>query len=116
MAPKTRGGISRRRTRGGKAQTTDVPSQETPEIEATQVTALNVATHPSHNMVTMLKGMQENIGVIKCRILSMKHYKKAALKVTPIEQQLPLSQARKEMSNTPPSGGTPRGSSRLEGY
>ena len=53
MAPKTRGGISRRRTRGGKAQTTDVPSQETPGIEATQVPAQDTATPLLRNMATM---------------------------------------------------------------
>ena len=53
MAPRTRGGVTGRRTGGRRAHETDVPSQETPEIEETQVPPPDTATPPQRNMVTM---------------------------------------------------------------
>ena len=53
MAPKTRGGVSRCRTGGRWAHVANIPSQETPEIEETQVPTPHTGTPPPRNMVTM---------------------------------------------------------------
>ena len=53
MAPRTRCGVTGRRRGGRRAHEADVPSQEMPEIEETQVPLPDTATPPQRNMVMM---------------------------------------------------------------